>query len=100
MKRGDDVRWADPAFDDRDWENITDAGIPLRAGIFWVRYHVRGRGRLAGEIRHKVGAAYDLYWDGKLMARSGVPGNSRAEERVGKLDTVFSIPTDWLREGD
>jgi hypothetical protein len=96
MKHGDDERWAEPGWDDRDWEVITDTGLPARTGVFWIRYRIRGSSRLPGGIAQKVGAAFELYWDGKLVGRSGEPGDSREDEEPGKLDTVFSIPAEWL----
>ncbi len=97
MKRGDDDGWAEPGFDDHDWEVVTDTGLPAHTGIFWIRYRVRGPGALPGGIAQKVGAAFELYWDGKLIGHSGEPGDSREEEVPGKLDTNFSVPAEWLQ---
>lgn len=96
MKRGNDERWARPNWDDRDWEVVTENGLPARTGIFWIRYRIRGPGRLPGGITQKVGAAFELYWDGKLVGRSGEPADEADGEEPGKLDTTFSIPAEWL----
>ena len=96
MKRGDDERWAEPAWDDSDWEVVTETGLPARTGIFWIRYRIRGDGPLPSGIAQKVGAAFELYWDGKLVGRSGEPADRREDEEPGKLDTNFSIPAEWF----
>lgn len=97
MKEGDDPLWAEPGLQDDTWEDISEKGLPARRGIFWIRYHVRGKGELPAGIHHKVGAAYELFWDGKFLGRSGQPGDSREEEEPGKIDTLFTIPAEWLR---
>lgn len=96
MKRGDDERWAEPGWDDSDWEVVTKTGLPARTGIFWIRYRIRGNGRPPSGVAQKVGAAFEFYWDGKLVGRSGEPAGSRADEEPGKLDTNFSIPAEWF----
>jgi hypothetical protein len=99
LRMGDDPAWAYPQYDDSDWEVITRRGLPSRSGIFWVRYRIRADGPLPAGIYNKVGAAYELYWDGRLIGRSGTPGASRAEEEPGKLDSAFSIPPEWIGTG-
>jgi hypothetical protein len=100
LKMGDDPRWAQPDWDESDWEDATDEGLPTRAGIFWVRYRVRGPGKLPAGIYHKVCAAYDLYWDGRLIGYSGVPANNGHDEIPGKLDQTFGLPEEWRGPGE
>ncbi|HEX2100280.1 MAG TPA: hypothetical protein VHF69_06445, partial [Candidatus Synoicihabitans sp.] len=96
LRIGDDPAWAYPDYDDSDWEVVTTSGLPTRSGVFWVRYRIRTDGLLPAGIYNKVGAAYELYWDGRLIGRSGTPGANRAEEEPGKLDSAFSIPPEWI----
>ncbi len=100
LKLGDDPRWAAPDFDDGDWSQITYSGVPTRTGVFWVRLRLRGPGDLPPTAYVKVAAAYDMYWDGRLVARSGVPGNSKAEEKPGPLETYIGIPAEWRSSGE
>lgn len=119
MMQGDDERWAEPRWDDRAWRDVTHVGVPQRAGVFWIRFRVRAenegdleawkrggkrgagaRKQLPAAIYNQVNAAFDLYWDGWLLGRSGVPGNRRDEETPGKLDTVFSLPEEWRGPGE
>ena len=39
-------------------------------------------------------SAYKLYWDGELIGGSGVLGNSKDTEVMGKTSQIFSIPHD------
>ena len=100
LKMGDDARWALPGWNDADWEEVVEKGLPTRTGIFWVRYRVRGPKPLPAGVFHKVAAAYDLFWDGRLIGQSGVPANSREDEVPGKLDRTFSIPDEWRWPGE
>ncbi len=117
MMAGDDMAWAQPDWDDREWRDITDLGVPQRTGVFWIRYRVRTTDQATIEKRsggkstrvpakfpagvfNKVNAAFDMFWDGKLLARSGVPADRRSEESPGKVDTVFSVPDEWRGSGE
>ena len=100
LKEGDDPRWAQRDWDDRGWEEIEEKGLPTREGIFWVRFRVRGAGRLPAGIYLKVCAAYDLFWDGWLIGHSGVPANDSQEEVPGKLDRTFGLPDEWRGSGE
>ena len=79
---GDDLRWADPSFNDSGWETIeVDSpwgaqSHPSYAGFAWYRRHI--------EIQPTAGAthdyriliphaedAYEVYWDGQLAGSYG-----------------------------
>jgi serine phosphatase RsbU (regulator of sigma subunit) len=79
---GDDPRWADPSFDDSNWEAIEVDGPwgtqqhPSYAGFAWYRRHI--------EIQPTAGAthdyrlliphaedAYEVYWNGQLAGSYG-----------------------------
>ncbi|MBL9199076.1 MAG: hypothetical protein JNL39_01165, partial [Opitutaceae bacterium] len=84
---GDDPRWAAADLDDTGWEIVAENRLPLQAGIFWVRLHVRSRdsrGRLPSLVVMPDNKAHDLFCDGVLIHSSGVPGNS-AREEVGPM---------------
>jgi hypothetical protein len=99
IQEGDDSHWAERDFDDRGWRvgaTGAPAFLPTRAGIFWVRRHVRWK-RPEGRIPEGVHllfllGSYDVYWDGVLIGRNGIPGNSRAEEVEGRNACHPSIP--------
>jgi hypothetical protein len=96
FRRGDDARWAQPGWNDSDWEIAGFWDLPARAGIDWVRVRVRmgpdgGETPPAGIMISTV-RAYDIFWDGVQLGNSGVPGDNRAAEVAGRVDQWFSIP--------
>ena len=125
LKHGDDPRWAAPNWDDHDWEReerpagLVTADLPTRTGVFWVRFHLA---RSAAHLRRPVvepfvwpqdepGSpinslfvaavfAYELYWDGTLIGRSGVVGATRETEVAGPIDNLMQIPDALLGPGD
>lgn len=104
FQRGDDPRWADPKFDDSQWERINGRALPSRDGIYWVRWRVAQRDAERFHTRDgllvKVVASYELYWDGKLIGRNGRVGASPDEEQPGVVDALFQIPPDQLGLGE
>jgi hypothetical protein len=104
FQRGDDRAWARADWDDRGWQRRGAGEMPSHDGIYWVRFHVV-RGQSAAELERNavviaVVASYQVYWDGRLLGRSGVVGASRADEVPGPLDNVFRIPDELAGPGD
>ena len=105
LKHGDDARWANPDWDDRDWAVIDPTAIPARVGIFWLRFRVRVPDRAMRILPRQgpswtdpdprrvnaIGMAFagssEFYWDGQLVwrnegrreSRGGGRGRSRRE---------------------
>jgi hypothetical protein len=123
FRRGDDPRWADPRFDDSDWEQRSVSDLPARTGVYWVRSTIRPTGpdnvfvgsaetrghslgdflqsqwkaRIAQDgIAIMLTAAYELYIDGRLVGRNGVVGTDWEQEFPGSVRAVFHIPSDLL----
>lgn len=96
FREGDDARWAQPAWDDSNWEVRGFWDLPARAGVQWVRFRVRmgagGSVPLPAGIMISTVRTYELFWDGVLLGASGVPGNDRESEQVGRVDGWYSIP--------
>ncbi|MFC5862466.1 SpoIIE family protein phosphatase [Acidicapsa dinghuensis] len=78
---GDDPAWADPSFDDSQWEQLTsgkpwgEQGHASYAGFAWYRRHIssdltRSPGNLAILIPH-IDDTYELYWNGRLIGSNG-----------------------------
>jgi hypothetical protein len=79
---GDDMKWADPQFADSDWRWLSANGTWARQGYFkyagyaWYRLHVQFQPegvQLANValLMARVDDAYELYWNGVLVARNG-----------------------------
>lgn len=120
-QRGDDLRWAAPDWNDRDWPQAKpeELFLPVRDGIYWARLHLSRSGMSVPRpvIRPFIWPAdepdspidsifmaapfsFELYWDGHLLRRSGVVGADRASERPGPLDNLIPIPEDLLGPGE
>ncbi len=88
FQAGDDARWANPTFDDRNWQ-LTKTGFSLGntppgwQGIGWFRLHISVDSSwlgkpLAFRIAH-MGAS-DIYLDGQRIGGFGQVGHSLATE--------------------
>lgn len=88
---GDDSAWANPAYDDGDWETTSSwlaprhlpaAGWP---GLGWFRLHLTVDSTLVNTplalLVHQRGAA-EIYLDGKLWRRFGKVGTAPSQEQI------------------
>ena len=102
--RGDDARWAQPGWNDDQWEVVGYWDLPARAGIDWIRFRVRmgadGNIPLPGGIMISTVRAYEVFWDGVQLGRSGVPANTAAAEVPGHVDEWFSVPASLCGPGE
>jgi hypothetical protein len=82
FRPGDDVKWADPQFDDLDWERLSADRTWARQGHFkytgfaWYRLHAEFQQdgvpfQTVSLLIPHVDDAYELYWNGVLVARNG-----------------------------
>ncbi|HEX8625015.1 MAG TPA: LytTR family DNA-binding domain-containing protein [Allosphingosinicella sp.] len=104
VRAGDDPLWSRTDYDHSGWERRPVQEADSQGRIVWVR------ARFAVGPRHPddrplavhVGAlaAYEVFWNGRLIGRSGLPGASPAAERQGGIEGHFPIPPDLLRSGD
>lgn len=104
FREGDDLSWADPALDDSGWEERSyERGLPAHSGVYWVRFRIRQPEpprRARDGVSIAVVASYALYFDGRLVGRSGVVGATREDEVPGNLDNLFRIPDALLTPGE
>jgi diguanylate cyclase len=81
---GDDMAWAAPGFDDSNWEQIDisrpwgDQGHWAYAGYAWYRRQIEFKTEpgAAAEVSLFVPdalCAYEVYWNGRLIGRTGRP---------------------------
>src|SRR5687767_6764460 len=64
---GDDLRWADPAFDDSSW---TRRGDSIETWS-WARYKVRVPERTLDPVIGVESATMEVYVEGRLIGRHG-----------------------------
>lgn len=106
---GDSTIWSNPDYDDSHWE--LNAGIGL-----WVNEGMSGKGlrwyrktlffpepldSLATLALYQVAvvSANEIFWDGKLIARSGQPGVDKESEKTGLSGQIFPVPRSLATPG-
>lgn len=100
IQLGDDMAWADPQFDDSNWD-IT--GSTDETGQFWVRFHVLFDERIE-QLNNKgiqmisLGS-YEAYWDGVMIHENGKIGNSKENEIEGQFISQILIPDSLCQLG-
>ncbi|HUR56354.1 MAG TPA: histidine kinase [Opitutaceae bacterium] len=119
MTTGDDTRYAEPGFDDRDWPTVENETLPMRAGPGWLRLRLSApapgeglrRGGFYSWPEDVEGApidsvflspafTFELYWDGRLLERNGIVGRDAATEKAGTLNRLVRIPPELLGPGE
>lgn len=92
IKRGDDPRWAQTTWDDTRWGHH-GYFVPVLQGVMWLRFRVRDLSApLPPTLYLVLSAAQEIYWDGTLVGKSGVPGNDETTEQAGRVRNYYSIP--------
>jgi len=100
--RGDDIKWADPAFDDKKWQlldprlKVKDLKPGLFENIGWFRIHLDVDTAILNTtvaLMLAQDGASEIYLDGKLIHRFGKvhPKNPDKEERYNPLFLPFDI---------
>lgn len=89
---GDDVRWAQPEWDDSSWTSAPPYRLPDTAAVLWVRQTMELDEMDAPGFFLAALAARDVYWDGVRIGGSGRVGASREEEKPGPIDSIHPIP--------
>jgi hypothetical protein len=100
---GDHPQGSFRSLDDSAWEVLDLAQLPQRQGLYWIRGKVdistspqpfRPLG-----IRFSVLGSREIFWDGALIGRSGVVGQSQPEEVPGLIDEPFVVPAELSNKG-
>ncbi len=105
---GDDTTWAQPEFDDRDWEKIKYGTFPRNRwhGIGWFRFVFEVDSNLWNKplgLAMLYAGAVDFYLDGELLYRFGKVGASKDQEdsyidpRPRPRVIIFRAPSDAER---
>jgi hypothetical protein len=121
---GDNMAWADPAFDDSSWQQIDvsrpwgDQGHWAQAGHAWYRRHIQIKGgpNGAADVALYIPIAfctYEVYWNGRLIGHTDpMPGQGAESEppsaiyQLGKAGSgvlafrAYATPLDSVSTGD
>jgi signal transduction histidine kinase len=97
---GDDPAWADPYFDDSDWETTGTQSLDSIPGgwigIGWFRLHLEIDSLLwntsVGMLCEQSGAS-DIYLDGRLVRSYGQVGHTPEEEETYLVLSQPTLPT-------
>jgi hypothetical protein len=104
VRAGDDPTWSRNGYDDSGWERRPTQEADSQRRIIWIRTHLDLGPRPVDDrplaVHVAALAAYEVFWNGRLIGRSGSPGLSPAAERQGEVDGHFAIPPDLVRPGD
>lgn len=100
IKVGDNMEWAKPEFNDEHWD---PSGTTDSTGIFWVRFKFRCDS-ITDLFEHPglqiiALGAYEFYWDGHLIGKSGVVGATKSEEVPGNFLTQIPIVDSLTKPG-
>ena len=102
FQTGDDLKWADPQFNDSNWQRFSASGTWATQGHFkytgyaWYRLHVQFQPESVQPANvalliTRVDDAYELYWNGVLVARNGkLPPNPRWPE-FSQAPQIFGL---------
>jgi phosphoserine phosphatase RsbU/P len=100
FRTGDNPAWADPKFDDSQWQLLpsnepwTDHGYMGYAGIAWYRFHVK-----IPAVTHvslylpRIFTCYEVYANGQLVGTYGkMPPNTRVYQGGGDF-RLYQLPS-------
>lgn len=89
---GDNLAWANPAFDDSSWQQIDvskpwgDQGHWAYSGHAWYRRHIEIKDKTEGAVNVALyvplaSCSYEVYWNGRFIGRSApLPGKNAQEQ--------------------
>ncbi len=92
----------DPAFDDADWERFQFPSLKPQQYLC-----IRARLEVTEEnipenpaLLFLALAAYEVYLDGELLGRNGVPGVSGTTEQIGAISSLLALDASQLAPGE
>jgi hypothetical protein len=97
FRTGDDIAWANPNFDDSNWDRIDiskpwgDQGHWAYTGHAWYRRHIEIKDEPNGAVDVAlyvpiVSCSYEVYWNGRLIGRTpAMPGKSAESQPAAEV---------------
>lgn len=106
---GDSAVWRSPDYDDAHWALHPGIGLWVNegkkgTGIRWYRktiFFPEPLDSLATLALYQIAivSANEIYWDGSLIARSGVVGEDKEHEQTGLSGQIFPVPKSLTTPG-
>lgn len=101
---GDNDRWSQPEFDDSDWETLAGAA-EYQSDIRWYRKTVVLNGSqddydILAFYFNSIPSAFEVYWDGELLAKNGVVGNDTENETPGDYRKMIKLKRELTTPGE
>jgi MFS family permease len=105
VHEGDDPAWAAPGLDDRAWPEQSAYRVDPQGRILWMRARIDAPtnadpAKVPLAIRVTMAGSWELYWNGVLLGRNGVPGATAAQEQAGRIRAEVYIPPDLVHSHD
>ncbi|GJL97784.1 MAG: hypothetical protein DHS20C06_16010 [Hyphobacterium sp.] len=102
FRSGDDTSWAEAGVEPGAWQPM-DVFESDPQGVFWIRQQIYispGNGWLLDRvIIVEAHAAYQVFWDGRMIGQSGRVGETAQEESPGFARAVFGVPPAFMTDG-
>ena len=105
LSRGETPDWLNPDFQTSDSRALFSYMKERQFdGVVWIRWQIEVTGGYLPSRDmiywlHNGLAAYELYWDDKLVGTSGKVGGDINEEVPGNIDNQFLLPNSWITKG-
>lgn len=101
---GNSPDWEKPDVASDDWAEFDrETRAVSYRGLFWMSFDiyldVEEVPVLDYEYNLHMLAAQEVYWDGQLLGRNGLPGVTKEEEVPGNIWTTYLIPNHLLTDG-
>ena len=102
VNEGDNPVWAAPDFDDTAWNRQKAFRVDPQGRILWMRASVDvpanvDSARVPLAVSVTMAGSWDLYWNGRLLGRNGVPGPTPESERPGRIKAEIYVPPEFIR---
>lgn len=101
---GDNPDWKKPDVVTDNWPEFDHKTRAMDyRGLFWMSFdiylEVKEVPILDYEYNLHMLAAQEVYWDGQLIGRNGLPGETKEEEIPGNIWTTYLIPNHLITDG-
>jgi hypothetical protein len=99
---GDNVVWAEPGYNDSAWPLEAAFRVDPQGRLLWMRAYVDApadidAARVPLAVRITMAGSWELYWNGTLLGRNGVPGATAATEQPGRITAEIYVPHELVR---